>query len=153
MRAKFIATTVVLLTVGTVGTTASQQGSRLPRDVATALDPLKTLTAVQTQAVAALVLADRAGFDVADYCPPIRQFAAPERFRCEGAIVSYASAVKECKKANPTWKDCPKVLAADAAWATCEAAHLADFKRQLDLLGRGGKMPGPQPRPVRPPGK
>lgn len=117
------------------------------RELAKALEPLKTLNDRQMAAVAGLVLASRAGLSIAEFCPPLKKFAAPEKWPCLGAMASYASAARDCKKAEPTWRECPKVREAEAAWAACEVAFLMENLRELKLTDFRPK-PGPQPKPV-----
>jgi len=117
------------------------------RQIDSALAPLRTLSPVQMHAAAALVVASRAGFEVEQYCPPLKQFAAPERVRCLGEISTYATEVKKCKKANPTWKDCPKVIEAEAAWGTCESAYVRRLVQEIRRLGPPQPGPGPGSAP------
>src|SRR4051812_34836109 len=116
-------------------------------ELAKALAPLNSLTDQQRTAVAALVLAYHAGMPVEDYCPPLKQFAGRERTACQASIVGYASAVRECKKANPQ-RDCPKVLEAEANWATCEFGALGQKLKALNVVRQWPPNPGPGPDPA-----
>lgn len=121
--------------------------ARYQDELGTAFAPLKELNQEQLNAVAGLVLAARAGLSVQDYCPPLKQFAAAPRMPCEGAMISYARARANCKKAEPNWKECPKLLEAEANWAACETKVLGERLRALKLVTHWPK-PAPQPRPV-----
>ena len=121
--------------------------TELRRDLSRAFEPLKALNDQQMAAVAGLVLASRAGLPVDEYCPPLRKIDVPERAPCLGAMMSYASAVRGCKKAEPTWKECPKVREAEANWVACSTAYLMTQLRDLKLVDYRPK-PGPQPKPV-----
>ena len=112
---------------------------QLQRDLGSALAPLKTLNEKQMSAVAGLVRANQLGIDIIDFCPPLRHFSAPKPTRCFDQVVSYASASRECKKAKPTWKDCPKLLEAEAAWASCEFANFHLLRADLGTLGLIGR--------------
>ena len=126
----------------------SKATAELNRQLTAALTPLQTLSQPQMDAVAALVLTSRAGYDIDDYCPPLRKFQPLEKTRCLGEIATYASAVKECKKPTPTWKTCPKVLEAEAAWASCEFRDLrALVSRIKPLIPPGTPTPSPGPGP------
>ena len=112
---------------------------QLQQDLNSALAPLKTLNEKQMAAVAGLVRASQLGFDITDYCPPLRQFSGPKPVRCYDQVMSYASASRECKKAKPTWRDCPKLLEAEGAWASCEFANFRLLHGDLGTLGLIGK--------------
>jgi hypothetical protein len=99
-----------------------------------ALKPLETLNQSQMIAVTALILAERSGFIIDQYCPPLKQFTPPPRMACSGEMVSYASAVRDCKKPSPTWKDCPKALEAEAQWSACTTKHLVGALDRLDSI-------------------
>jgi len=117
------------------------------RELGKAMEPLKTLNDRQMAAVAGLVLASRAGFSVEEYCPPLKKFTAPDKRPCLGDMASYASEARKCKKSDPTWKECPKVREAEAAWTACEVAFLMENLRELKLTDFR-PTPGPQPKPV-----
>lgn len=87
---------------------------------AKAFRPLKTLTPEQMNAVAGLILAARAGYEIDDFVPPWRSWMPPERWPCLSEMNSYASVARSCKPTEWSWKKCPKVLEAEAAWASCE---------------------------------
>jgi len=114
---------------------SSAEVMQLQRDLDSALAPLKTLNEKQMLAVAGLVRATQLDIDIIEYCPPLRQFDVPKPIRCFDQVVSYAFASKECKKARPTWKDCPKLLEAEAAWASCEFSNFQLLRGDLGNLG------------------
>jgi hypothetical protein len=124
--------------------------AELPRDPSEAVaqrlgkltTALRDLKPEQIRAVAGLVLADRAGVPIEQYCPPLKQFSAA-RMPCLSEMASYARATKDCKKADPTWRECPKVVEAEAAWGTCS------MKEAMANLDRLAGMPiGPRPIPT-----
>ena len=110
-----------------------------------AFEPLKTLNEQQMAAVAGLALAYRAGVQVEDYCPPLKTYTGPQRTPCESAMLSYASAVRDCKKADPA-RNCPKVLEAEANWSACETKALGKRLQALKVVQQWPK-PSPQPKP------
>jgi hypothetical protein len=112
------------------------------RELDKELAPLKALDAGEMRAVAALVLASRAGLDVVDYCPPLRHLDFPERIPCLGAMASYVAAEKECKTPNPTPRSCPKLFEAEGNWLACDLKHLQGVLRDLKGIA-------PIPRPPR----
>jgi hypothetical protein len=151
-RRKNMSRSILLLTLAIIAVSANAQPT--VRDQATyrpeldkAFASLRGLNEQQMKAVAGLVLAAKANIDVVDYCPPLKQFTR-ERWPCEGAMISYARARADCKKDDPTWKECPKVLEADANWAACETKLLGERLIALQLVKQWPK-PKPQPLPVR----
>ena len=111
-----------------------------------ALAPLRSLNPEQMSAVAALVLAARAGLDVADYCPPLGKFPFREfnfeRYPCFNLEVGLASAWKECKGKKE--KDCPGLIEADGQLAQCQRGHAQQLIQGLNALGfRGNRWTRP----------
>ncbi len=113
------------------------------RELDRALTPLKSLDDQQTRAVAALVLASRSGFDVTDYCPPLRHFDFEEPVPCLGAMAAYARAEKDCKVANPTQRQCPRLYEAEANWLACDMRRLEGVLADIRRIERS---PVPRPR-------
>jgi hypothetical protein len=106
------------------------------RELNRALAPLKSLDEQQTRAVATLVMASRAGFDVTDYCPPLRHFDFAESVPCLGAMAAYARAEKDCKVANPTPGQCPRLYEAEANWLACDMRRLEGLLSDIRLIQR-----------------
>ena len=111
------------------------------------LKPLETLNQAQTKAVTALILAERSGYAIEQYCPPLKQFTPPPRMACFDEMFSYASAVRDCKKPNPTWKDCPMALEAEAQWSACSTKHLVGALDRLDSIREQVNLQTP-PKPT-----
>lgn len=152
MKTVLVALTTLLVVVGRslAGGIDPNEVPQLKGDIGAALAPLKSLNPEQMSAVAALVVASRAGLDVSEYCPPLGKFPfrefSFERHACFGEEVGLARAWKECKGKKE--KDCPDLIEADGQLAQCQRNQIQQLKRSLDLLGfRGGRWPRPQPKP------
>jgi hypothetical protein len=127
---------------------AAAEAPRLPAapDLRNSLRALESLNADQIAAVAGLVLADRVGINAEAYCPPLRQFQVPERYPCLGAMVSYASAERECE--GKTDAQCPKRRIAEAEWAGCLFSNIKGLLGQFGKVGLKGFLL-PQAPPIR----
>ena len=143
-RSVLVVSALVSYSIAGAQVVAMKDYAAAQRQLDQELAPLKGLNEKETRAVAALVLASRVGFDVTDYCPPLRQFDVPERVPCLGAIAAYASAEKECKVANPTPTQCPKLFEAEANWMSCDMRRLESLLRDIKTIRPG---PWPKPRP------
>lgn len=138
----------IVFSILVVSPAAAAEAPRLPAapDLRNSLRALESLNADQMAAVAGLVLADRIGINAETYCPPLRQFQAPERYPCLGAMISYASAERECE--GKTDAQCPKRRIAEAQWAGC---LFSDIKGLVGQFGKVGLKPFPLPKvpPIR----
>jgi len=134
-----VAAVIVLASAVFAQSPGSAETVQMKSDLDAAFNSLNTLNDRQKAAVAGIVRASQFGIDISDYCPPLRKFNFPKPVPCFDQMASFASASRECKKARPTWKECPKFLEAEAAWSSCEFANFSVLRRELGALGLIGR--------------